>query len=138
MTAHKGQCHCGNISFVFETKLSRDDLNLRHCSCDFCSKTGGVYTSDPNGHLKVKIQERSEPYRFGHKTADVHVCRRCGCVPVITCTIDGSRRGVVNARMIEGLALDARGAKLQYFDEETMEDRFARRARTWIPTISFA
>ncbi|VAV91328.1 hypothetical protein MNBD_ALPHA02-564, partial [hydrothermal vent metagenome] len=51
---HKGQCHCGNIRFTFETTIDVPEMALRRCSCSFCRKQGGRYTSDPNGKLSIE------------------------------------------------------------------------------------
>lgn len=135
MTCLSGQCHCGNIAFAFETELSADTIPLRRCSCGFCKRIGGLYTSDPLGHLAVTISNESSTYRFGHQTADFHICPHCGCMPVITCGIGDDIKAVVNARMITSLDIDFERAALFDASHESAEDRLVRRSATWIGTV---
>ena len=40
-----GRCHCGNISFALDWQPEPTDIPARACSCSFCTKHGGVWTS---------------------------------------------------------------------------------------------
>ena len=80
-----GGCHCGNVTFDLHVPVSGATIPVRACSCTFCRKHGGVYTSHPDARLEARIAERDEVnrYQFGHRTAEFYVCRRCGAVPCV-------------------------------------------------------
>jgi hypothetical protein len=42
-------------------------------------------------------------YTFGTKTAEFHVCSKCGIVPVVTSTIDGHVHAVVSVNAFENV-----------------------------------
>jgi hypothetical protein len=134
-----GACHCGNISFRLDWQPEPTDIPARACSCSFCVKHGGVWTSCPTGSLVVRVREPSSAasYAFGTKTAEFHVCARCGVVPVVTSTVDGRRYAVVSVNAFDNVdaALLKRGSVS--FDGEGAGDRLARRQRNWIPNVEF-
>lgn len=135
-----GKCHCGNISFVLDWEPDPSEIPARACSCSFCAKHGGVWTSCPTGSLRVSVGDPSlvSRYSFGTRTADFHVCSRCGVVPVVTSRIDDRLYAVVSVHAFEGVApsLLRRGAAAT-FDGESPEERLARRKRSWIATVDF-
>ncbi|MFC3147777.1 GFA family protein [Piscinibacterium candidicorallinum] len=132
-----GSCHCGNIRFSLAGFAPEAPIPARACTCSFCQKHGGVWTSHPQGRLRIRIAAAADHgvYRFGTGTADFHVCRRCGSVPAVTSEVDGRLFGVVSVRALEGVAPE----RLQYaqvsFEGEAIGDRLARRARGWIPDV---
>lgn len=134
-----GRCHCGNITWTLVWDPDPVEIPARACTCTFCVKHGGVWTSNPAGKLEVRIGEPAlaSRYRFGTKTADFHVCTRCGVVPVVSCDMDGRQYAVVNVNTIENTdrALFRQGSAS--FDGEGTGDRLARRARHWIPDVHF-
>ncbi|HVK67137.1 MAG TPA: hypothetical protein VM694_21775 [Polyangium sp.] len=134
-----GQCHCANISFTLDWKPEASEIPARACTCSFCTKHGGVWTSCPTGLLRVRVNEpsRVSKYAFGTKTADFHVCAKCGITPVVTCRIDGRLYAVVNVNTFEDVdpSLLRRGAAK--LDEETEEARLARRKRNWIAQVEY-
>jgi hypothetical protein len=75
-----GKCHCGNISFSLAWEPDPAEIPARACGCSFCTKHGGVWTSNPNGALKVAVKDPSlvSRYAFGTRTAEFHTCTRCG------------------------------------------------------------
>lgn len=135
-----GKCHCGNISFTLDWQPEPVEIPARACTCTFCVKHGGVWTSCPSGSLKVTVKERSQvsKYSFGTKTADFHICTACGVVPVVTSVIDGHLYAVVSVNAFEGVdpALLKRPSAAT-FDAESEEVRLARRKRYWIANVEF-
>lgn len=135
-TSLSGGCHCGNIRVRFESSHNPTELSLRVCGCSFCRAHSGRTTVDPQGQLALRFVERNEVshYRFGHKTADFLICRRCG---VYIASIMPSHKGLVGALNVN--VLDVRevfrqpALAVDYEDEQAAE-RIARRAATWIPT----
>jgi hypothetical protein len=136
-----GACHCGNISFLLDWQPEPSAIPARACTCTFCTKHGGVWTSCPDGALTLSVRDHGavSTYTFGTRTADFHVCARCGVAPVVTSTIDGRVYAVVNVNAFEGAAralLEPSAAKT--FDDESEEKRLARRRRSWIGRVQFA
>ena len=102
-----GACHCGNISFKLDWQPEPKEIPARACSCSFCVKHGGVWTSCPAGSLTVRVKDSKHVsvYAFGTKTAEFHVCSNCGIVPVVTSTIDGHVYAVVSVNAFENVDL---------------------------------
>lgn len=134
----KGRCHCGNIRFVFWWPGSTPKIPVRACSCRFCVKHGGVYTSHPEGQVDVQIANESlvRRYRFGTKTATFHICSACGVVPIVTSTIEGVEYAVVNVNSFEDVDRSELDESISDFDGETTQSRLERRQRNWIPKVS--
>src|SRR5690349_1949749 len=101
----RGGCHCGNISFTLDWQPEPSEIPARACTCSFCTKHGGVWTSCPGGSLKVSVRDRSRvsKYAFGTSTAEFHICSTCGIVPVVTSRIDGREYAVVSVNALEGV-----------------------------------
>ena len=133
-----GRCHCGNITFTFQRPETEETIAVRACSCTFCSKHGGVYTSHPAGKLNAQLANPAllNIYTFGTGTADFYICTQCGVVPFVTSTIDGHLFAVVNVNSFENVAQTELSASVSNFDGESIEQRLARRQRTWIPQVS--
>lgn len=134
-----GRCHCGNISFQLRWLPEPGEIPARACTCTFCIKHGGVWTSCPAGELTVSIQDEAlrSRYAFGTKTADFHVCARCGAVPVVTSEIGGATYAVVNVNTFEGVDSALLKRASTTFDDEAEQDRLARRKRNWIGRVTF-
>jgi len=134
-----GSCHCGNVRFALDWTPEPSEIPARACTCSFCVKHGGVWTSCPTGSLEVSVREpqRVSRYQFGTKTAEFHLCTGCGVVPVVTSLIDGKLYAVVSVNAFDGVdpAL-IRRAPIS-FDGEGEGSRLARRARHWIGDVRF-
>ena len=132
-----GRCHCGNISFSLTWEPA--EIPARACGCTFCVKHGGVWTSNPHGTLQVTVKDPSARsiYNFGTKTADFHVCARCGIVPVVTSRIDGHVYAVVSVNAFEGVEPSRLRRSPANFDGEGTDSRLERRKRNWIPSVEF-
>jgi len=138
-TAITGRCHCGNIAFDLEWRGDPREIPARACSCAFCAKHGGVWTSHPGSRLRVTVLDPDlvTPYQFGTRTATFHVCARCGVTPVVTCEIDGRLYSVVNVNAFENVdAVCLRRAPAS-FEGEDVDSRIARRKRNWIGDVAF-
>lgn len=135
-----GQCHCGNISFTLDWTPEPAQIPARACSCSFCVKHGGVWTSCPTGSLRVTVKERAlvSSYSFETKTAEFQVCTRCGVTPLVTSRIDGRLYAVVSVNALESVdsALIQRASAVS-FDGETEAARLERRKRGWIADVVF-
>ncbi len=138
-----GGCHCGNIRFELdwqpEPEPEPDHIPARACDCAFCTKHGGVWTSNPAGVLRVRVRDaaRVTPYVFGTRTATFHVCAECGNVPLVTSEVEGRLRAVVNVNAFDNVAAALLRPASASFDGESLDQRLARRARNWIADVRF-
>ena len=134
-----GSCHCRNIAFRLRWEPEPAFIPARACSCSFCTKHGGVWTSCPSGSLEVRFGDprKVSTYAFGTRTADFHVCAACGVVPVVTSSIDGKTFAVVNVNTLEGVDPSMLRRVQVSFEGEDLASRLARRTRGWIPEVRF-
>lgn len=134
-----GSCHCGNISFALTWDPDPAEIVGRACGCSFCSKHGGVWTSNPAGSLEVRVAEPSlvSRYAFGTKTAEFLVCARCGAVPVVTSRIEGSLYAVVSVNAFDDVPRERVRRTSSDFEGESEAVRLARRKRNWIGRVQY-
>ena len=136
----RGACHCRNLSFALTWDPDPQEIPARACSCTFCTKHGGLWTSKPDAALDVLVKDPTlvSRYGFGTETAEFLVCARCGVVVLVTSRIDGQLYAVVSVNAFDGVdpALIRRAAAS--FDGEERESRLARRQRHWIAIVTFA
>ena len=134
-----GKCHCGNISFALTWEPDPAEIPARACTCSFCTKHGGVWTSNPGGALEVRVKEPSlvSNYAFGTRTAEFHICARCGVVPVVTSRIDDHLYAVVSVHAFEGVDPSLLRRAPASFDGEGNDTRLARRKRNWIADVKY-
>lgn len=135
-----GSCHCKNIRFDLKWEPEPNEIPARACTCSFCTKHGGVWTSCPTGSLTVSVAERARVsrYVFGTATAQFHVCTRCGVVPVVTSDIGGTTYAVVNVNTLEDIDRSLLKRASATFDAEDQNSRLARRKRHWIADVRFS
>jgi hypothetical protein len=137
--AIRGSCHCGNVSFELSWKAEPAQIAARACDCSFCVKHGGLWTSHPDARVEVRIEDpaRVEKYAFGTRTADFHICRGCGVVPIVTSEIDGRLYAVVSVSAFDGIDKSRIKAASISFDGEGAASRLDRRKRNWIGDVTF-
>jgi hypothetical protein len=135
-----GTCHCGNLSFTLEWEGEQPEIPARACTCSFCLKHGGIWTSNPRSTLEVTVRDPSltAKYRFGTQTAEFHVCSRCGVVPLVTSQIDDHTYAVVNVNAFENVEPSLLRRATASFEGEEPEARLARRKRHWIADVRFS
>ena len=135
----RGRCHCGNISFALDWTPDPIEIPARACDCTFCTKHGGVWTSNPEGRLRVQVRDPAHvsQYAFGTGTAQFHVCVRCGVVPVVTSEIDGHLYAVVSVNAFENVDPAILKRAPVSFESEDQGARLARRKRGWIRDVAF-
>lgn len=135
-----GRCHCGNISFTLLWQPEPTEIPARACTCTFCVKHGGVWTACSGGELAIQIRDPHavHHYAFGTHTADFHVCRQCGVVPVVTSALEGAVYAVVNVNTFEGDAAQLVRTHPVSFDGESEAARLERRRRNWIARVRYA
>lgn len=132
-----GGCHCGNVRYVLDWPGDPQEMPSRACTCAFCTKHGGRWTSHRDAALAATVDDPSlvSRYRFGIKTADFFVCARCGAVPFVTSAIDGRLYAVVNVNTLEGIDPPARAGTPADFDGEGAGERLERRRQNWIGQV---
>ena len=133
----RGFCHCGNVSFVLRSAKAEGDFTPRTCQCSLCRKHDASWISDPEGEAEVVFNDRQNVsfYRFGTKTSDFIVCKKCGVLTVALCELDGVTRAVLNIKAMTDHAFTQPGTSTN-FDGETVESRLARRKRNWIGRVA--
>jgi hypothetical protein len=134
-----GGCHCGNIRFTLDWLPAPAEIPARACTCSFCTKHGGVWTSCPTGRLRVRLADPAQVshYRFGTGTADFHTCARCGVAPVVSSRIGERLYAVVSVNAFENVPPQMLRRAAASFDGEDEASRLARRARNWIGDVQF-
>lgn len=138
MHRFEGGCHCGNISFVFETGAPLEVLGLRACQCSFCRAHGARNTSDPAGAIRLAMRDETRlvRYSFGLKTADFLLCGACG-VYVGAVIADGARQWMtVNANAFKPPPPADFPLAANDFAAEDTAGRIARRKAKWTPVLT--
>src|SRR5262245_2670859 len=112
-------------------------MGARACGCTSCTRHGGRWTSHREAELAARVADTSlvSTYRFGTRTADFHVCARCGVVPFVTSEIDHRLYAVVNVNTFAGIDSAALARVSTSFEGEATGDRLERRKRNWIGTV---
>lgn len=133
----EGRCHCGNITFALDWPATPSEIVARACSCAFCVKHGGVWTSNPYAKLAITFQQAGavSRYSFGTKSAIFYVCTRCGVVPIVTSEIDDRLYAVVNVNTFENLDFSRLRRQAADFQGEDHRSRLLRRQRNWIADV---
>ena len=134
----RGRCHCGNVEIEFTTRLSADELYVRACSCSFCSRHGARTTSDSKGSVRIVIHDPKQVirYRFGLKTADFLVCKRCGIYAAAIMSLGDKSYATINVNTFEPPLEFAKVPAAVDYGAESEAQRTTRRERAWTPVSS--
>jgi hypothetical protein len=132
---HSGGCHCGNIHVRLRLSKAPHDTPLRACACSFCRTHMTRTVADVTGHFTLAADDWSlvEPYRFGSRTADYMVCRRCGVYVGAICETASGIRAVVNINCLNDRAAFTQHPSATNYDGEIEAIRLSRRATNWMP-----
>jgi hypothetical protein len=133
---YEGACHCGVLSYRYDTVLATASWPVRSCQCSFCRLHAALTTSDRAGTLSFSAADLSDlqRYRFGARSADFLICRRCGAYLGATIrTGAASRSGLVNLRTLCPMPGDLGAAVPMNYDGESPAQRMARRESRWTP-----
>jgi hypothetical protein len=74
-----------------------------------------------------------ERYRFGSRTADYLLCRRCGVYVGAVCETSSGPRAVLNVNCLDDRAAFTQTPVSPDYDGEAAEARLERRAANWMP-----
>ena len=137
---HTGGCHCENIKVALRLTKPPDQMPLRSCSCSFCRSHGTRTISDRDGLVEIAATDWSlvERYRFGSRTADYVLCRRCGVYVGAVCETSSGLRAVVNVNCLDDRAAFTQAPAAPDYDGETTGARLDRRATNWMPATVIA
>jgi hypothetical protein len=93
--------------------------------------------SDPQGLFEVGADDWSlvENYRFGTRTCDFLICRRCGVFIAAVSETTMGARAVVNVNCLSDRGHFTSAPAFHDFEGETIETRSSRRAADWMPAI---
>ena len=132
---HSGGCHCGNIHVRLRLSKPPQETPLRACACAFCRAHMTRTVADMAGHFTLSADDWTlvEPYRFGSRTADYMVCRRCGVYVGAVCETAAGPRAVVNINCLAERAAFTQQPDATNYDGEAEATRLARRATHWMP-----
>ncbi|MEM7503040.1 MAG: aldehyde-activating protein [Pseudomonadota bacterium] len=135
MNRYRARCHCDALGYTYLTAIDPTAWSVRSCQCEFCRGHGARCTSDPDGAVCFEFSDENalRRYRFGLRTADFLVCRRCG-VYLAAVIQDGDKAfATVN---LNALISDVPGVpptEPAVYDGENTEGRIERRYRRWTP-----
>ena len=136
MTELTGHCHCGAIRVELTTALAAGELPLRACQCGFCRRHGGLTTSDPKGRLHIEAAPGSaHRYRFGLGITDFLLCAECGVYVAAVMPHDSGLLAVLNVTGVDLPGFEGRAPDPMTYDDETSDQRVARRAERWMPAV---
>ena len=76
-------------------------------------------------------------YTFGTRTAEFHVCSRCGVVPLVTSLVGDRLYAVVSVNAFENVESSLIHRAPADFDTESTESRLARRVKNWIGQVAY-
>ncbi|MBV9862972.1 MAG: aldehyde-activating protein [Alphaproteobacteria bacterium] len=132
---HSGGCHCGNMIVRLRLAQSPQDSPLRACGCRFCRAHSTRTVADQDGLFELWAADwlLVEPYRFGSRTAEYLVCRRCGVYVAAVGETAAGLRAVVNVNSLDDRAAFTRVPIAMDYEGETEAMRLARRAVNWMP-----
>ena len=135
LQTYEGRCHCGAIGFAYRTALPGERWNIRACQCTFCRSHDALSTSDPQGELDYRVSEAGllQRYRFGGRTADFLICRRCGVYIGAQMQAEGRDWGILNVRALRPPPANLPAAEPMSYDGESAVERQQRRERRWTP-----
>src|ERR1700745_3828474 len=102
MDSHCGGCHCGNLHVRLGLSKPPEDNALRACTCSFCRSHSPRMVADAKGLFEVWADDWSlvENYRFGTRTCDFLICRRCGVFIAAVTEMTSETRAVVNVNCL--------------------------------------
>ena len=76
---HRGDCHCGNVRFEFE---SSPDVHVHRCNCSICDRVGYLHLIIPRSTFTlITGWDELTTYRFNSGVAEHYFCKTCGVKP---------------------------------------------------------
>jgi hypothetical protein len=122
---------------VFDCRSRRKKTRCARVRARSAAATSPRIVAHRDGLFEVGADDWSlvENYRFGTRTCDFLICRRCGVfIAAVTQTAEGTR-AVVNANCLSDRDRFTSVPVIHNFDGETSETRSARHAANWMPAL---
>jgi hypothetical protein len=137
---YPGGCHCGALTFVYDTELPAQAWSIRACQCSFCRAHGVHSTSDPRGSVAFHARQSDQlrRYRFGRSTTDFLLCARCGVYIGALTEISGSLFAIINTNALRPAPAGLEDPVPVSYDEESALARSERRRNRWTPCAGIA
>ena len=135
----EGACHCGNLTATLTTEKEPQDMWLRACQCDFCRSHNMRSLSDSEGLMEMHVRDEKQlnRYHFGLKMVNFLICKNCGNYIGALQDVGGELFGIINANLTENRGNLFGEASHAFYEEETGEERSARRKDVWTPATLF-
>ena len=138
-TVHEGRCHCGAIGYQYTCATPPMEWAIRACQCRFCRAHDALSTSDPAGTIAFEAPdpELLQRYRFGLRTADFLLCRRCGVYIGAVIDTPKGRFGIINTHALSDPQPTMAAREPVSYDGEDTGGRVARREERWSRVTGF-
>ena len=132
---YQGSCHCGALSFVYDTELPGPAWSIRACQCSFCRAHGARTTSDPRGTVAFQAQrpDRLRRHRFGLRVTEFLLCAECGVYLGALTEISGSLFAIINTNALRAPPKGLKEAAPVSYEGESAHSRSERRRMRWPP-----
>jgi hypothetical protein len=96
-----GSCHCGKVRLAVPGAPEW----LASCNCSLCTKLGWLVAYYPDDG-SVRIEGETVPYVWGDRMIAIHHCPACGSGTHWDSTGESYGRVGINARLLDGFAVD--------------------------------
>lgn len=132
---YQGSCHCGALTYRYETELAPATWSIRACQCSFCRAHGARSTSDPQGTVTFQVgqPDRLRRYRFGYGVTEFLICARCGVYIGALAEISGSLFAIINTNALLTPPAGLKDALPVSYEGESAARRAERRRDRWTP-----
>jgi hypothetical protein len=132
---YQGSCHCGALTYAYQTDLPPQEWSIRACQCSFCRAHGARTTSDPQGAVAFHVQQpdRLRRYRFGQGLAEFLICAHCGVYIGALTEIAGGCFAIINTNALRPRLVGLKDAAPVNHDGESAQMRNERRRNRWTP-----
>jgi len=139
MAEYAGSCHCGAIGYRYVSDQAPSNWAIRACQCGFCRAHDALSASDPAATIDFVASESAllQRYRFGLKTADFLLCRRCGVYIGALIETSRGRFGIINTHALTEPPADLAEPLPMHYDNEVVAGRVTRREEKWSPVRDF-
>ena len=133
--SYEGSCHCEAIGWTYRTSVEPSQWPVRSCQCSFCRRHATRCTSDPAGSVEFSVSDRDAllRYRFGLRTAEFLVCKRCGVYLGAWADGPGGRFATLNLNALKTPVDGLPAATPTFYDSEDRDGRVRRREQRWTP-----
>ena len=81
MKEYQGSCHCGEVTFSFQSGSITKGLR---CNCSICVRKGTLMSADMIAYTELKVhsgQKSLSLYQFETNVAKHYFCKVCGIYP---------------------------------------------------------